>query len=212
MQDHAPPIPPVLQALRLGTRAAHAAVERLPAMAALTDEGLTEAAYVEALRGLFRFHASLRGALRRGLATFGAPAEIAQAPVRALAADLAWFGVPAWAGMAAELRFASLPEVLGARYVLDGSALGGRVIARHIGPRLGVAAGRGASFFCGVSAADARGMWADLCAALADLPETAGEDAVRGARAAFDHFATCLAGPDEGGAESGAERPMALAH
>lgn len=50
---------------------------------------------------------------------------------------------------AAALSLGELPEVLGSLYVIEGSALGGRVIAPQLKRTLGLAQGRGASYFHG---------------------------------------------------------------
>lgn len=222
MQDNAPPIPPVLRALREGTREAHDAVERLPAMAALMGPAVTPSEYVTALAGLFAFHATLRGALRQAVAAFRLSLDVPEAPVRALAADLTWFGVPAsLAGAPPMAPLVTEAAVHGARYVLEGSALGARVIARHVAPRLGVAAGEGGSFFCGVSAEAARRTWASLCEDVSVLEAAASAEALQGATAAFAHFAACLSIPSvtiperaaTGGAGIGrARRAPALVH
>jgi heme oxygenase len=50
---------------------------------------------------------------------------------------------------AASLPLRDLAEVLGSLYVIEGSALGGRVIAPHLKTTLGLDQGRGASYFHG---------------------------------------------------------------
>jgi len=50
---------------------------------------------------------------------------------------------------AAALPLGDLAEVLGSLYVIEGSALGGRVITPHLKSALGLAQGRGASYFHG---------------------------------------------------------------
>ncbi len=53
------------------------------------------------------------------------------------------------AGLAGTLPLADLAEVLGSIYVIEGSALGGRVIAPHLKTSLGIGPGHGASYFHG---------------------------------------------------------------
>jgi heme oxygenase len=43
--------------------------------------------------------------------------------------------------------------------VIEGSNLGGRIIGRHVAQNLGVRPGSGGSFYCGLTAEDARGRW-----------------------------------------------------
>jgi heme oxygenase len=57
--------------------------------------------------------------------------------------------VPMTTHLAATLPLGDLAEVLGSLYVIEGSALGGRVIAPHLKRTLGLGQGRGASYFHG---------------------------------------------------------------
>ena len=57
--------------------------------------------------------------------------------------------VPMAAPLAATLPLGDLAEVLGSLYVIEGSALGGRVITPHLKRTLGLGQGRGASYFHG---------------------------------------------------------------
>ena len=50
----------------------------------------------------------------------------------------------------------TLPEAIGIAYVLEGASLGGQVILRHLGPRLGISATEGASFYAGEGAGTGR--------------------------------------------------------
>jgi heme oxygenase len=50
-------------------------------------------------------------------------------------------------------------SALGALYVIEGSNLGGRIIGRHVAKTLGVVPGNGGSYYCGLSAEDARRRW-----------------------------------------------------
>ncbi|RYF03338.1 MAG: hypothetical protein EOO40_12335 [Deltaproteobacteria bacterium] len=75
----------------------------------------------------------------------------------------------------------SLAEAIGQLYVLEGSALGGQVIARRLGPRLGLSPSHGCAYFSGRGAQTAP-HWRHLCALLeASLGEAA---AMRAAAAA----------------------------
>jgi len=71
-------------------------------------------------------------------------------------ADVEWLrcvaGIEPWAGsacQAATIPLGELAEVLGSLYVIEGSALGGRVIAPQLKRTLGLDQGRGASYFHG---------------------------------------------------------------
>ena len=62
---------------------------------------------------------------------------------------------------AAALPLDDLAQVLGALYVVEGSSLGGRVIAPQLQRTLGVAQGRGASYFHGFGG-ESGAMWANF--------------------------------------------------
>jgi heme oxygenase len=152
-----------LARLRARTRAAHAAIETVPAMARLLAEDVTMNEYVRVLQHMHAFHAAIEPAIAASLE--GCPAAVAlmdTSRCRALSEDLAWFGVPSIAPP-------SLPSLdrceaaLGALYVVEGSSLGGRVIFRHVSASLGVAAGTGGSFYGARSADAARTRWHAVC-------------------------------------------------
>jgi heme oxygenase len=159
--------------LRAGTREAHASIEAVPALARLVAPDLTRDEYVAILRHMHAFLAHIEPAIVTVLETLpDAAALLDGTRPRALAADLAWFGVAAIA--APPLPALDDPAAaLGALYVIVGSGLGGRVIARHLADSLGVAAGSGASFYDGLTAEAARRQWYCLTALLdrADLLE-----------------------------------------
>jgi heme oxygenase len=109
-------------------------------------------------------------------------------------ADLEWLrsvaGIepPALHARAAELLpLRDLPEALGSLYVIEGSALGGRVIAPHLKRSLGLDQGRGASYFHGFGG-ETGVMWAGFrTLAALELGESAGATvaACRSARRTF---------------------------
>ena len=141
-----------LAELRLTTRAEH---DRIDNILRLTDamslerygvilsgfdaflrvwEPRIHAALPERLQGWFR-------ARRRG--------GFASADVEWLRSVQGIEPVPTASHLAATLPLGDLAEVLGSLYVIEGSALGGRVIAPHLKRTLGLAQGRGASYFHG---------------------------------------------------------------
>jgi heme oxygenase len=83
----------------------------------------------------------------------------------------------------------------GMAYVIEGSTLGGRVILKHITPKLDVTEERGARFFAGYGA-DTGMMWKSFLAALTAyaVDQNAGEQIIKGALAGFgmiaNHFET----------------------
>lgn len=153
--------------LRAATAAWHQALER---QLDLLGPGLDTASYRRLLAMLYGFHAPLETRLCRAAAL--APDLGVPPPRRAhlLARDLAALGMPR-AAVRALPRCPSLPRlerpehVAGCLYVIEGSVLGGRLIAREVERRLGLDAARGASFFHAGSA-DGNRRWRRLVAAL----------------------------------------------
>jgi len=80
--------------------------------------------------------------------------------------------------------------LLGVLYVTEGSTLGGRVIARHLGENLALTPDRGAAFFHGAGEAT-RERWREFCELLEVqcVSEEQRENAVRAASLAFEAFA-----------------------
>jgi heme oxygenase len=156
-----------LARLRAGTREAHARIETVPALARLLAADLTTAEYVAVLRHMHGFLAVVEPGMAAALSGHPEAAALLDGGrLRALEQDLAWFGAgtaplreppPALSGAAA---------ALGALYVVEGSGLGGRVIARHLASNLGVTPGAGASFYGGPTAEGARLRWQRLCTLL----------------------------------------------
>ena len=179
----------LLASLREATREAHAAIEQVPALARLLDPGLGRADYAATLGRLYRFHAALEPRLVAALVGWPAAAALAAAGrPGALAADLAALGRPAPAP-APEAALPGLAEgmaALGCLYVMEGSSLGGRVIARRLVESLGVTPGQGGRFFGGEGADTARARWRVLC----DLLEEVGAAASPEGRARLLHGAT----------------------
>lgn len=89
----------------------------------------------------------------------------------------------------------TLPSAIGVLYVLEGASLGGQLIARRLGPRLGVSAEGGACFFAGAGSATGR-RWREF-GAMADRwgaeHRREWDDVVASARATFDAIATPFA-------------------
>jgi len=159
-------VPPLLARLRAETRAAHDRIEAVPALCCLLSPSLEVEAYVRALRALHAFNTRMWSTLPDLLEDFLAPFTASGgtfAPntegLEALADDLAWFGARPAAPMGAMGSVNDAASALGALYVVEGAALGARVIGRSVSASLGVAPGRGGSFFCGNTADAARMRW-----------------------------------------------------
>lgn len=131
------------QALRLQTQNRHHAVERLPIFRRLMQADVTQADYMAVLKTQYRFYAALEPALESsdGL---GLPY---QARLPLLARDLAALGCPLPEKSGLSLAIPSKAAACGCRYVIEGSALGGQIIARHLRERLGAAVDSALAFY-----------------------------------------------------------------
>ena len=81
-------------------------------------------------------------------------------------------------------RLESEAHAVGCCYVLEGSALGGQLIARHIARTLDLSSERGGRYFRG-SGADTGHRWREVCLALDRYPASSPEAVVEGARRTF---------------------------
>lgn len=137
----------ILGDLRSATRGHHERIERLLAL----DQPLSLRRYAAIMVGFDGFLGSWERELRAAL-----PLRLREwfdARRRAPFAqdDLAYLGVPAGQATGDDGRIGvdGLPAVFGSLYVIEGSALGGQVIAPMLKRELGLEAGRGASYFNG---------------------------------------------------------------
>jgi heme oxygenase (biliverdin-IX-beta and delta-forming) len=103
--------------------------------------------------------------------------------------DLMWFGVDT----SGEAR-PTLPEMrdtaslLGAMYVMEGSTLGGQLIARHVELVLGLTAGRGNAYFRGHNERTGQ-LWKEFCDALrTKVPDGETDVVIAAAKAMFGIF------------------------
>jgi heme oxygenase len=125
-------------ALRAGTHDAHVHAESVLSGSSWLD-GPEQ--YERFLLRLLRFHEQVEALL---------PSALAYAPVRRsvlIRADLAFLTGAACTLPPAAVLPGGTAAALGRLYVVEGSALGGRVLLRQITARLGHDAGRGASCF-----------------------------------------------------------------
>ena len=92
---------------------------------------------------------------------------------------------------AEEGREASRALFLGALYVMEGSTLGGRFLARHVEKVLGLEPGRGDAYFQGHGERTA-GLWKEITAEIGDVPEEWSPLVVASARRTFGAFGEVL--------------------
>jgi heme oxygenase (biliverdin-IX-beta and delta-forming) len=199
MLDTARPRGVTLAALRAGTTAAH---RRLDEGLSLLDPAITTDAY---RRLLCRFRGALAATepaidVAAARARLGLPAPPGRPRVERLDADLTALGLTPDA-IARLPRPGSPPALSGAGaigylYVWEGAALGGAVIARHVGRTLGLTRASGAAFFGG-DHAEIGPRWRAFTVALDTLRTTPAElDAiVAGARDTFEFLESWLLAP-----------------
>ena len=149
----------LLVELRHGTRAAHMRMETNAALAALMSPDLSSVEYVFALRGLQRLHAGIAARLRTVPEFQPIGCTFDAARLARLDEDLAWFNARPAPPLNMSRCIIDEGSALGALYVLEGSALGARIIAKAVRASLAVEPGKGGSFFCSATADTARRRW-----------------------------------------------------
>ncbi len=80
---------------------------------------------------------------------------------------------------------------LGAMYVMEGSTLGGRFLARHVESVLGIEPGRGDAYFQGHGEATGS-LWREVTARIAAVPDALGPLVIGAARRTFRSFGEAL--------------------
>jgi heme oxygenase len=193
----------LLVALREGTRDEHERLERQSWLRSV-DLGIEQ--YRRGLAAFLGIHRPLEPAIAGALA---AEALIMPWTPRAslLERDLGDLGMTPdlLAGVPDCPTLPLISDVgsaLGCLYVLEGSTLGGQVLARELGRRLGVGPGRGGAYFRGYGA-ETRSHWRAFTEALGRASECADlslRTAVSAAVATFQAFATWTPtlGPETG--------------
>lgn len=178
------PRPPLLDSLRRHTRAEHHGLENHPVMTRLVRPGLHIEDYAETLSALHPAQQELEQLAATTIDHLTMTYPLAPR-VAWLEADLAHLGLspPNPQGRDPELP-ATLPELVGLLYVLEGARLGARVIADKIHVSLGDATPM--AFF---DHADGERAWPTFCDfAVKHCPMDEAGLAIRAARRAFGHF------------------------
>jgi heme oxygenase len=189
-------------ALRQATDAAHQRLHAAPAFERLLRDELSRTDYIQLLLRLYGLHVPIEARVSRfaadPLMAWQAQGDVAPRPDR-LRADLIALGVTEATIRDSATADALLPAcedvatALGCAWVMEGSALGGRVLSRHLAPILGPDATEGGRFFASQPGQAVR--WAGCCEAI----EACGADPVRraamlaSAAATFDAVAAWLA-------------------
>ena len=187
--------------LRAATAAAHERIHDHPGFAAAAAGAIEPADYCRLLARIFGFHRPFELVARQAAATAGVEIDIdGRARSPSLLADLKTLGLgpsavarlPRWNPSHA---YANEGSLLGALYVVEGSALGGVQIARALQGRIGDESGEGRRFFLGRGDRQSA-MWRDLLErleALSERPEQA-THAIDAAAATFEDFEAWMAG------------------
>ncbi len=158
----------MLQRLKQATQADHAALE---AASPLLDPQLNRATYRWVLERFYGMYAPLEQELLPVLIQTCPGINWSQRrKTPLLIRDLAALGVAAEACAAlprcsAVPTINTLPQALGCAYVLEGATLGGQVIVRQVGPRLGLTPSAGCAFFASYGP-DVGHMWRSFQAAI----------------------------------------------
>ncbi|RAV98710.1 biliverdin-producing heme oxygenase [Pseudochryseolinea flava] len=136
------------QQLKEQTKEAHQALERR--MVGLIKQIHSEAQYVHFLKLMYGYYASLEDKLGEQLSTNDALDFNQRRKASWILDDMNYFG-----SKEKPSRCQALPPIdsfhtaLGAMYVLEGSALGGKIIAKMIASQIGLGDARGLTFFNG---------------------------------------------------------------
>jgi heme oxygenase (biliverdin-IX-beta and delta-forming) len=175
-----------LQQLRRETLPDHNAVEQT---VPLMGEELDVDTYVSCLVKLHGIIAAWEEWAAPNAPAWIQPLLAARRRGQLLMLDLTWFGVDT----SGEAR-PKLPEMrdtaslLGAMYVMEGSTLGGQLIARHVELVLGLTAGQGNAYFCGHNERTGQ-LWKEFCDALrTKVPDGETAAVIAAAKAMFGLF------------------------
>ena len=184
-----PSAPALRDALRLATSEAHERLHHHPGFAAVQAGTIDHAAYTALLSRVYGFYRP-----------FEAAAQVEPQRTQWLELDLTALGVDA-ARREALARCTAFPArlspdyVLGARYVVEGSSLGGRGMARQLDVLLGSEASDGRRFFSGYGS-ETGAVWREYLLRIAELSgaEQTRAGIVAGATATFAIFELWLDG------------------
>ena len=179
---------PLLSRLRTETQDRHDAIEHT---LLLMEDDLTLAAYRRRLEQFYGFYQPVEARLLDGRGPLAPWLDVqVRRKTAQLQADLTALGQAAGARLPLCTKLPPLisaADCFGCLYVLEGATLGGVIISRHVGQRLGVSPASGGAFFGGYGA-HTGAMWQQFRAAItAFSAETDDQDAVvASARATFE--------------------------
>jgi heme oxygenase len=179
-----------LEQLRRETLPDHNAVEQ---SVPLMDEELDVDTYVSSLLKLHGIIAAWEEWAAPNAPGWIQPLLAARRREQLLTLDLTWFGADASAGARpalTEIRDAA--GLLGAMYVMEGSTLGGQLIARHVERVLKLTAGQGSAYFRGHKEQTGK-LWKELCDVLqTKVPDSETDAVIAGAKAMFGVYGSWM--------------------
>lgn len=180
----------LMSQLRSATRDQHQSVEE---QLDLLRPDLTIQDYGNVLCGFRAILASWEPLVLRSLAPAAPALAAGREKLPLLADDLQFLRITCPSRSADLSGFDSPEALVGGLYVMEGSTLGGQVLLRHLSRQLGVAPGRGASYFNSYGSATGT-MWKTFCRE-AELYARSCDTAriLNGARLMFDIVARELA-------------------
>jgi heme oxygenase len=181
-----------IEKLRRATAADHRAVEDT---VSLMHEGLMSTEYVLCLQRIYGIVAAWEDHAANNAPEWMQPTVVARQRKSLLELDLAWFGVLEKDDMRPTLpKTDDTPSFLGSMYVMEGSTLGGQLIARHVETALYLSEGQGDAYFRGHG--DQTGpMWKEFCEVLKiRVPDQETDAVVNSAKAMFATFGEWMRG------------------
>ena len=183
-----------LAELRLTTRSEHERIERILRL----DQPMSLERYGAILCGFDAFLRAWEPRIHAALPERLQPWFRARRRGGFASADVEWLRavanvapVPMTAGLAATLPLGDPAEAMGSLYVIEGSALGGRVIAPQLKRLLGLDQGCGASYFHGFGG-ETGAMWANFRAQAALEIGGSSRDTVSACQSAKRTFAALI--------------------
>jgi heme oxygenase len=175
-----------IQKLRQETEADHYNVE---GAVPLMHQGLNIAEYVRCLQRIYGVVAAWEERAAEIAPEWLQSALLARQRSPLLKLDLTWFGVTEKDDRRPMLPdMNSLPSLFGTMYVMEGSALGGQLIARHVEAALRLSGGQGNSYFRG-HGSQTGPLWKEFCEMLKlRIPDEQTDAVVVSAKAMFSTF------------------------